>query len=66
MAMKITTNREVEAVPCTKVYLYLNGIKYTLSEDIEGHLVINKIDQNEESKDSISVHPRSGNEITIS
>ena len=63
--MKIQIKRDQEYIEVTTATIEINGIRYRLSESIDGRLTINKmsLDGND---DYMRVHPRSGNEIDIS
>jgi hypothetical protein len=63
--MEFTTHREGKQKQETnRVVIYIGIDTYRISESVDGKMCINKT--SDLGSDSMSVHPRSGNEIELS
>jgi hypothetical protein len=64
--IKLKTSRDGKEIETDRLRLDVNGVKYTLSIEVDGKLRINKSDYTEKGDDTIYVSPHSGNVIDLS
>lgn len=64
--MQVQTERDGQLVSAKHVYIWVDGVKYTLSETIDNKLCLNKeYGLGGEDSDCLKIYPRYSNEINV-